>query len=63
MIRSVKAKRLAKKRSLAKQLVGNLMDNLIGRVVRSVEGKLARVDVVVRTLLEKVKAIKEDDNR
>ena len=63
MIRSVKAKRLAKKRSLAKQLVGNLMDNLIGRVVRSVEGKLARVDMVVRTLLEKVKVVKEDDLR
>ena len=63
MIRSVKAKRLVKKRILAKQLVGNLMDNLIGRVVRSVEGKLARVDMVVRTLLEKVKVMKEDDLR
>ena len=63
MIRSVKAKRLVKRRILAKQLVGNLMDTLIGRVVRSVEDKLARVDTVVRTLLEKVTAIKEDDNR
>ena len=40
MIRSVKAKRLVKKRFLAKQHVGKLMDNLIGKVVRSVEGKL-----------------------
>ena len=63
MIRSVKAKRLVKKRILAKQHVGKLMDNLIGKVVRSVEGKLARVDTVVRTLLEKVKVMKEDDSR
>ena len=63
MIRSVKAKRLVKKRILAKQLVGKLMDNLIGRVVRSVEGKLATVNTVVRTLLEKVKVLKEDDLR
>ena len=63
MIRSVKAKRLVRKRILAKQLVGNLMDTLIGRVVRAVDGRLARVDMVVRTLLEKVTAIKEDDNR
>ena len=63
MIRSVKAKRLVRKRILAKQLVGKLMDNLIGRVVRSVEGKLARVDMVVRTLLEKVNVMKEDDLR
>ena len=63
MIRSVKAKRLVKKRILAKQLVGKLMDNLIGRVVRSVEDKLARVDTVVRALLEKVKVMKEDDLR
>ena len=35
MIRSVKAKRLVKKRILAKQLVGKLMDTLIGRVVRA----------------------------
>ena len=39
------------------------MDTLIGRVVRSVEDKLARVDTVVRTLLEKVKVLKEDDLR
>ena len=32
-------------------------------VVRSVEDKLARVDTVVRTLLEKVKVVKEDDLR
>ena len=63
MIRSVKAKRLVKKRILAKQHVGKLMDNLIGKVVRSVEGKLARVDTAVRTLLEKVKEMKEDDLR
>ena len=63
MIRSVKAKRLVKRRILAKQLVGKLMDALIGKVVRSVEGKLARVDTVVRTLLEKVKVMKEDDLR
>ena len=63
MIRSVKAKRLVKKRFLAKQHVGKLMDNLIGRVVRSVEDKLARVNTVVRMLLQKVKAIKEDDSR
>ena len=63
MIRSVKAKRLVKKRILAKQHVGKLMDTLIGRVVRSVEDKLARVDTVVRTLLEKVKVLKEDDLR
>ena len=63
MIRSVKAKRLVKKRILAKQHVGKLMDNLIGKVVRSVEGKLARVDTVVSTLLEKVKVMKEDDLR
>ena len=63
MIRSVKAKRLVKRRILAKQLVGKLMDTLIGKVVRFVEGKLTRVDTVVRTLLEKVTAIKEDDNR
>ena len=63
MIRSVKAKRLVKRRILAKQLVGKLMDTLIGKVVRSVEGKLARVDTVVRTLLEKVKVMKEDDLR
>ena len=60
MIRSVKAKRLVKKRILAKQHVGKLMDNLIGRVMRAVEGKLARVDTVVRTLLEKVEVMKED---
>ena len=63
MIRSVKAKRIVKKKILAKQHVGKLMDNLIGRVVRSVEGNLARVDTVVRTLLEKVKEMKEDDLR
>ena len=63
MIRSVKAKRLVKRRILAKQLVGKLMDALIGKVVRSVEGKLARVDTVVSTLLEKVKVMKEDDLR
>ena len=63
MIRSVKVKRLLKMRILAKQHVGKLMDNLIGKVVRSVEGKLARVDTVVSTLLEKVKVMKEDDLR
>ena len=63
MIRSVKAKRIVKKRILAKQHVGKLMDNLIGRVVRSVEGNLGRVNTVVRTLLEKVKEMKEDDLR
>ena len=63
MIRSVKAKRLVKRRILAKQLVGKLMDALIGKVVRSVEGKLARVDTVVSTLLKKVKVMKEDDLR
>ena len=63
MIRSVKAKRLVKKRFLAKQHVGKLMDNLIGKVVRSVEGKLARVNTVVRTSLEMVKEMKEDDLR
>ena len=63
MIRSVKAKRFVKKRILAKQHVGKLMDNLIGKVVRSVEGKLARVNTVVRTSLEMVKEMKEDDLR
>ena len=63
MIRCVNAKRLVKKRFLAKQLVGKLLDTLIGKVVRSVEGKLARVDSVVSTLLEKVKEMKEDDLR
>ena len=60
MIRSVKAKRLVKRRILAKQLVGKLMDTLIGKVVRFVEGKLTRVDTVVRTLLEKVEVMEED---